>query len=162
LDGFINVAFDIIGTKVCKPELNKEVIVPQIKLNANPAANWKQLVKCKLHERYCQIIAESRDFASYFFALTRDEYFDMPSAARKINGLLDLYNRQATDYAWSTYATLDNKNKNLVLMFGCSEKVLNEVLEKPIATDDFDIHLGGNMIDILLPKYAETNLTKYI
>jgi len=86
----------------------------------------------------------------------------MPSAARKINALLDLYNRQAINYAWSTYATLNNKNKNLVLMFGCSEKVLNEVLEKPIASDDFDIHVGGNIIDFLLPKYAESNLTKYI
>lgn len=47
-------------------------------------------------------------------------------------------------------------------MFGCHEKVLNEVLEKPIAKDDFDIHLGGNFIDFLLPRYAETNLTKYI
>jgi hypothetical protein len=36
-------------------------------------------------------------------------------------------------------------------MFGCTEKVLNEVLAKPIKTDDFDIHVGGNMIDFLLP-----------
>jgi len=108
MDGYINVAFDIIGKKVFKSELNKEVVVPQIKLNANPATNWKQIVKCKRYRRYCQFLAESRDFASYFIALTRDDYFNMPSAARKINGLLDLYNRQAINYAWSTYATLDN------------------------------------------------------
>ena len=36
-------------------------------------------------------------------------------------------------------------------MFGCSEKVLKEVLEKPIASDDLDIHLAGNLVDFFLP-----------
>ena len=37
-------------------------------------------------------------------------------------------------------------------MYGCSQKVLNEVLEKPIKSDEIDIHFAGNIIDLLLPR----------
>jgi len=41
-------------------------------------------------------------------------------------------------------------------MYGCSQKVLNEVLEKPIKSDEIDIHFAGyNATKISRKKYSK-------
>ena len=43
-------------------------------------------------------------------------------------------------------------------MHGCNQNVLNEVLNKPIARDDLDIHFAANLVDLLIPYQKELNL----
>ena len=43
-------------------------------------------------------------------------------------------------------------------MHGCDQIVLNEVLQKPIARNDLDIHFAGNLVDLLIPYQKELKL----
>ena len=69
-----------------------------------------------------------------------------------------MYNRKVVEDAWSAYANFNDKFYNIFLMHGCDEKVLNEVINKPIARDDLEIHFAGNLVDLLIPYQPELKL----
>ena len=108
---------------------NYKVLVPQVKTSFRKANDIER-----------EIFAEKH-------------FFDQPSAARMLLGLLNTANRVGTEEAASAYMSILKDNFNF--MFNCDASRIFDTLRKPVAKDMLEVAASEAILNMIIPYRFE-------
>ena len=103
-----------------------------------------------------------KDFVSKLVTLNQDEFFDKVSSARTLEGLLTNFNKQVERHAFSNLASVDLDSQNLIMAFGCTKEQINNLLEKPVKTDQIELSIGNNWLETFFPYHNTRDLLQFM
>lgn len=92
--------------------------------------------------------------ANKFLSFQNGEFFDQVSAARMLLGLIRTVNELIKEQAQSAFVNINVSTRNLNIQVNCKEADAMHMKLNSIASDKFEMALGGNPLSLLLPSAA--------
>lgn len=107
--------------------------------------------------KYCAMIQK---LESIVFPIDQSDFFDRPSAARLLTGLIQGFNEFTAGVASSTFASFDAKKQVINVALNCQQDHINRMLRKPLGEKDADIQLGQNILQLFSSLGTEYDLKR--
>jgi hypothetical protein len=84
---------------------------------------------------WCEIRNEIKDIINNFITFENEEFFDHPSSARTLHGLILTFNELAMNNAARSIVKLNLINNNMDILIGCNDTIVESTLSNVIQSD---------------------------
>ena len=99
------------------------------------------------------------DFSHKVLNFNKSSFFDLPSSARLLIGLMKGFNTFTKNSAFSSFIQLDHQREAATFAFNCNQTYVDILKnEKHITSSSLEVSVGQNIFEFLIPKWRNTNV----
>ena len=104
-----------------------------------------------------ELFDEIKDSLDYY---ANQEFFEQPSAYRTLYGLIRRVNYQINRSALQSAVMF--ANNNLFVILNCDESEVEEMLSKPIPSDEYQMGVSQNLLDFTNVDEIKVQITQFL